>query len=352
MMAAMLYPERRVMAVCGDGGFMMNSQEMETAVRLGLNLVVLILNDNAYGMIRWKQAVDGFPDFGLTFGNPDFVRYAEAYGAKGSRVSAVGDLVPTLEAAFTGGGVHLVDVPIDYSENTRVLVEELRNRSARRRAAPERGWSVRTMLQVVQAFDRAPIAEVDDRRRRRAGGKLQAAQRVFRDRDGWLKPHERIAILRRLAALMEAQARPSRHADRARGRQAAAGRHRRGHRAIDGVRNAADELRNFAGREIPMGLTAASDGPLGLHDQGADRRRRRDLGLQPSAEPDRASGGAGDRRRLPGHRQAGAATPLCCLDFVALVARGRPPRSVVPDASCRRQRARRERWRPIRASPS
>jgi acetolactate synthase-1/2/3 large subunit len=129
MMAAMLYPERRVMAVCGDGGFMMNSQEMETAVRLGLNLVVVILNDNAYGMIRWKQSVDNFPDFGMTFNNPDFVRYAQAYGAKGSRVNAVEDLVPTLEAAFKGGGVHLVEIPIDYSENTRVLVEELRNRS-------------------------------------------------------------------------------------------------------------------------------------------------------------------------------------------------------------------------------
>ena len=88
MMAAMLYPERRVLAVCGDGGFMMNSQELETAVRLKLNLVVLILEDNAYGMIRWKQAVDQFPDFGLTFGNPDFVKYAEAYGAKGSRVES------------------------------------------------------------------------------------------------------------------------------------------------------------------------------------------------------------------------------------------------------------------------
>lgn len=129
MMAAMLHPDRRVMAVCGDGGFMMNSQEMETAVRLGLNLVVVVLNDSAYGMIRWKQAVDGFPDFGMSFGNPDFVRYAEAYGAKGSRVTAVNDLAPTLEAAFEGGGVHLVDVPIDYSENTRVLVDELRNRT-------------------------------------------------------------------------------------------------------------------------------------------------------------------------------------------------------------------------------
>lgn len=128
MMAAMLNPQRRVMAVCGDGGFMMNSQELETAVRLGLNLVVLVLNDGAYGMIRWKQAVDKFPDFGMTFGNPDFVRYAEAYGAKGSRVTSAEALVPTLDAAFKGGGVHLVDCPIDYSENTRVLVEELRNK--------------------------------------------------------------------------------------------------------------------------------------------------------------------------------------------------------------------------------
>jgi len=128
MMAAMLYPDRRVMAVCGDGGFMMNSQELETAVRLKLSLVVLILEDRAYGMIRWKQAVDSFPDFGLTFGNPDFVRYAESYGAKGTRVEATGDLVPALEAAFGGGGVHLVVVPIDYAENTRVLVDELRTK--------------------------------------------------------------------------------------------------------------------------------------------------------------------------------------------------------------------------------
>jgi acetolactate synthase-1/2/3 large subunit len=128
MMAAMLYPKRRVLAVCGDGGFMMNSQEMETAVRLGLNLVVLILEDSAYGMIRWKQAVDKFPDWGLTFGNPDFVRYAESYGAIGHRVQRTENLVTTLEGAFKEGGVHLVTVPVDYVENTRVLVEELRGR--------------------------------------------------------------------------------------------------------------------------------------------------------------------------------------------------------------------------------
>jgi acetolactate synthase I/II/III large subunit len=114
--------------VCGDGGFMMNSQEMETAVRLKLNLVILILEDHAYGMIRWKQAVDDFPDFGLTFNNPDFVKYAESYGAKGTRIRKADELIPALEAAFQGGGVHLVVVPVDYSENKRVLVDELRAR--------------------------------------------------------------------------------------------------------------------------------------------------------------------------------------------------------------------------------
>jgi acetolactate synthase-1/2/3 large subunit len=128
MAAAMLYPERRVMAVCGDGGFMMNSQEMETAVRLRLNLVILVLEDGAYGMIRWKQAVDRFPDFGMTFDNPDFVKYAESYGARGTRVDAIDKFIPALERAFTEGGVHLVAVPIDYSENSRVLVDELRER--------------------------------------------------------------------------------------------------------------------------------------------------------------------------------------------------------------------------------
>jgi acetolactate synthase-1/2/3 large subunit len=126
--AAMLFPGRRVMAVCGDGGVMMNSQELETAVRLKLNLVVLIIQDNAFGMIRWKQAVDNFPDFGMSFGNPDFVAYAEAYGAKGTCVENIAQFKTILERAFTEGGVQLVTVPVDYSENTRVLVDELRQR--------------------------------------------------------------------------------------------------------------------------------------------------------------------------------------------------------------------------------
>jgi len=123
--ASLIHPDRRVLAVCGDGGFMMNSQELETAVRLKLNLVVLVLEDRAYGMIRWKQEVDGFSDFGLDFGNPDFVAYAKSYGAKGSRVGNAAELSTMLEAAFKEGGVHLVVAPVDYSENMRVLVNEL-----------------------------------------------------------------------------------------------------------------------------------------------------------------------------------------------------------------------------------
>ncbi|WP_323775425.1 acetolactate synthase large subunit [Leisingera sp.] len=125
MMAAKLNPDRRVMAICGDGGFMMNSQELETAVRLGLNLVVTVLNDSSYGMIRWKQSHAGFADWGLEFGNPDFVQYANSYGATGHRIERTEDLVPTFENAFDAGGVHLIDVPVDYSENQRVLIDEL-----------------------------------------------------------------------------------------------------------------------------------------------------------------------------------------------------------------------------------
>ena len=125
MMTSMLYTERRVMAICGDGGFMMNSQEMETAVRLGLNLVVLVLDDNSYGMIRWKQGIAGFDDWGLTFNNPDFVKYADSYGATGHRIAKTEEFVPTLNGCFEQGGVHLVAVPVDYSENKRVLIDEL-----------------------------------------------------------------------------------------------------------------------------------------------------------------------------------------------------------------------------------
>ena len=126
MMSAMLYPERRVMAICGDGGFMMNSQEMETAVRLRLNLTVLILNDSSYGMIRWKQANMGFEDWGLTYGNPDFVKYAEAYGANGHRVESAAHLKELLAHCRDTPGVHLIDCPVDYTENDQILNKDIK----------------------------------------------------------------------------------------------------------------------------------------------------------------------------------------------------------------------------------
>ncbi|MFQ5837617.1 MAG: acetolactate synthase large subunit [Thermoplasmata archaeon] len=125
MAARLVHPERRVLAVCGDGGFMMNSQELETAVRLGLNIVVLILNDDAYGFIKWKQSTYKYPSFALDFGNPDFVKYARSYGAVGFRVKSTEELVPLLEKAFAHGGPVIVECPIDYSENSKVWGEDL-----------------------------------------------------------------------------------------------------------------------------------------------------------------------------------------------------------------------------------
>jgi acetolactate synthase-1/2/3 large subunit len=130
MMSAMLYPDRKVMAICGDGGFMMNDQEMETAVRLGLNLTVLILRDDAYGMIRWKQANMGFRDWGLTYGNPDFVKFAESFGAKGHRVESSKHLTEVLAHCRDTDGVHLMDCPVDYTENDQILNIDIKKLSA------------------------------------------------------------------------------------------------------------------------------------------------------------------------------------------------------------------------------
>jgi acetolactate synthase-1/2/3 large subunit len=125
MAAAMIHPNRKVVSICGDGGFMMNSQELETAVRLNLNIVVLILNDSSYGMIRWKQAGMGFPDWGLEYNNPDFVKYAESYNAHGHRISDPESLASTLDFAFREGGVHVIDLPVDYGENVKELITDL-----------------------------------------------------------------------------------------------------------------------------------------------------------------------------------------------------------------------------------
>jgi len=125
MAAKLVEPDRRVMAICGDGGFLMNSQELETAVRLKMNLTVVILRDDAYGMIKWKQSHMDFGEYGLDFGNPDFVKYAECYGAHGHRVESAAEIGPLLDRCHETPGVHVVDVPVDYSENDRILHEEI-----------------------------------------------------------------------------------------------------------------------------------------------------------------------------------------------------------------------------------
>ncbi|WP_298580148.1 acetolactate synthase large subunit [uncultured Luteimonas sp.] len=123
--AALARPGRRVVAVCGDGGFMMNSQELETAVRLGIDLVVLVLRDDAYGMIKWKQAHDGYPPYGMDYGNPDFVRYAESYGARGHRAGSIEGFEAQLRQALDTPGVDLIEVPIDYGRDDALLNRDI-----------------------------------------------------------------------------------------------------------------------------------------------------------------------------------------------------------------------------------
>ncbi len=128
MLAKLINPQRKVVSVCGDGGFMMNSQEMETAVRLNLDLVVIILNDNAYGMIKWKQEGMGFDNFGLDYANPDFVKYAESYGAIGHRPTSYQEFGSILKLALDSKGVHLIDLAVDYSLNHAILNEALKEK--------------------------------------------------------------------------------------------------------------------------------------------------------------------------------------------------------------------------------
>jgi len=125
MAARLVEPNKKVMAICGDGGFMMNSQELETAVRLDMDLVVLVLRDDGYGMIKWKQADMGFKNWGLDYGNPDFVKYAESYGAHGHRVGSTEELLPLLENCLNAKGVHVVECPVDYAGNSDLLTKEL-----------------------------------------------------------------------------------------------------------------------------------------------------------------------------------------------------------------------------------
>jgi acetolactate synthase-1/2/3 large subunit len=113
-------PDVKVLAVVGDGAFLMNSQEIETAVRERIPLVVLIWEDGGYGLIEWKMDLELGEHYYVAFNNPDVIAYAESFGAKGYRVTAADQLLPTLNAALDDDGVSLIACPVDYSENLRL----------------------------------------------------------------------------------------------------------------------------------------------------------------------------------------------------------------------------------------
>ena len=122
--AKLAFPEKTAVAVTGDAGFMMNSQEIETALRIGTPIVVLIWNDGGYGLIEWHQLQRFKRISNVRFGNPDFVKFAESFGAKGYRVGAADELLPILKQAIADNTVAIIDCPVDYSENMK-LTEKL-----------------------------------------------------------------------------------------------------------------------------------------------------------------------------------------------------------------------------------
>ena len=126
MAAKLAHPEKNVMTITGDAGFLMNSQEIETALRYDIPFVIMIWRDNEYGLIKWHQQRRFERTGFISFNNPDFVKYAESFGAKGYRVEKANELIPTLEKAFADKTVVVVEVPVDYSENMK-LTEKLGN---------------------------------------------------------------------------------------------------------------------------------------------------------------------------------------------------------------------------------
>jgi acetolactate synthase I/II/III large subunit len=122
--AKLRHPERRVLAAMGDGAFLMSAAEIETAVREGVHITILVWVDGGYGLIRWKEELSLGRTAAVSFGNPDFVRFAESFGAKGYAIAAADELLPTLERALVDDAVSVIACPVDYSENTK-LVEAL-----------------------------------------------------------------------------------------------------------------------------------------------------------------------------------------------------------------------------------
>ncbi len=255
MAARLVHPNAKVLAVCGDGGFMMNSQELETAVRLGMNFVVLILNDSGYGMIKWKQDAMKLQSWGLDFGNPDFVAYANAYGAHGHRIEKAGDFLPKLKECLNAPGVHIIDVPIDYSQNEGLT---LNLQSLVLEIEEEEKRLMGQVIEVRSPYDRSLIGTVPMADSAQVESALARAKALFDNRDGWLAPHERITILERLVVLMEERKAGLIATAISEGGKPYADTVVEVDRAIQGVKLGIQAIHQLHGEQVPMGLTAAS----------------------------------------------------------------------------------------------
>ena len=124
--AKLVYPDRKVVVLTGDGGFAMNSQDIETAVRLALDLIIVVFNDKSLGMIAMKQKADGYENYGVAFDNPDFVGFAQSYGANGHRLEDPAQFRRILDQVAKTGGVHIIDAPVDPGANM-ALMQEMRS---------------------------------------------------------------------------------------------------------------------------------------------------------------------------------------------------------------------------------
>ncbi len=253
--AKLISPEQKVLTVCGDGGFMMNSQELETAIRLNLDLVVVILNDNAYGMIKWKQAENKQENFGLDFKNPDFVALAAAYGAHGHRIERTEDLLPMLTECLNAKGVHIIDVPIDYTTGEKLKFVDL---DVAHLTAPREKQPARERLEVRSPHDGSLIEtfELDDACA--VENALAKAHALHKDHSKWLPAHQRIAILERLAELLKANRQSLIDTAVEEGGKPYNDTVVEIDRAVQGVKLGIDAIQHMHGAEVPMGLTAAS----------------------------------------------------------------------------------------------
>ncbi|MBI4117606.1 MAG: acetolactate synthase large subunit [Parcubacteria group bacterium] len=127
MAARLIHPDKKILVLCGDGGFLMSLADLETCVRMNMDIVVLIVRDDGYGMISWKQEGMGLQRFGLDFQNPDFVKLAESFGASGYRAESVKDIEKLLKQCLSSKGVHVIEVRIDYSGNERYFGQDLKD---------------------------------------------------------------------------------------------------------------------------------------------------------------------------------------------------------------------------------